>query len=130
LGEIDQPDDRHPRLTPRLLDDIASAAARIRQDHKADLDPATADRAARKFRLMLTPRRRKGRPRSTAVIIAIKLRRQGKQWKEIYMEAIAEFAKMDRAQRWYRCYNLRQNVNRIIKRSKAKTQANLEESAN
>jgi hypothetical protein len=113
-----------------LLDDIANAAARIRQDHKADLDPATADRAARKFRLMLTPRRRKGRPRSTAVIIAIKLRRQGKEWKEIYMEAIAEFAKMDRAQRWYRCYNLRQNVNRILKRSKAKTQANLDESAN
>jgi len=130
LGEIDQPDDRHPRLTPKLLDDIANAAARIRQDHKADLDPATADRAARKFRLMLTPRRRKGRPRSTAVVIAIKLRRQEKPWREIYAEAIADFAQMDRAQRWYRCYNLRQNVNRILKRTKAKIPANLDGAEN
>jgi hypothetical protein len=120
LGEREHLDDKHPRLSAELLDAITAAATRIRQEHKADLNPATADRAARKFRLMLTPRRRKGRPRSIAVAIAIKLRRQGKPWREIYASAIAGFDELDRAQRWYRCYNLRQNVNRILKRTKGK----------
>jgi len=120
LNEREHLDDKHPRLSADLLDAITAAAARIRKEYKADLNPAAADRAARRFRLMLTPRRRKGRPRSIAVTIAIKLRQQGKPWREIYASAIAGFDELDQAQRWYRCYNLRQNVNRILKRAKAK----------
>ena len=129
-GNLEQTDQKPPRLTPGLAQAIADAAVQIRQDYRADLDPRTADRAARKFRLLLTPRKRKGRPRSTAVRIALKLRRQAKPWREVYPEAIVGFAKMDRAQRWYRCYNLRQNVNRILKRNKAKFQPNLDDAEN
>lgn len=127
-GDLEQTDKRHPRLPAALVEAVTEAATRIRQDHKAALDdPATADRAARKFRLLLTSRRRKGRPRSNAVAIAVKLRRQEMPWREVYPEAISGFADMDRAQRWYRCYNLRQNVSRILKRSKAKSRTNLDD---
>ena len=65
-----------------------------------------------------------------AVSVAVKLRRQGKPWREVYFQAIPELAELDRAQRWYRCYNLRQNVKRILKRGSTKKRINLEAAQN
>ncbi len=110
-----------PRLSDELSDAVTAAALALRQEFRAELaDPRVADRIARRIRLALSTGSGQGRRRSREVRTALQMLNDGKQWKEIYSVVIAEYAQMDKANRWHNEYRLRRNVRSVRGRAAKK----------
>ena len=111
-----------PSLSHRLSLAVVQAADVIRRDHTQELhDSKVADLAARRFRAKLAPPRRRGRPRSEAVRLALEMQRQGKSWREIYSKVLLGYYGMDKYERQIRCTNLRRAVHKAQKRGQGKS---------
>ncbi len=117
------PKERTRRISSVGLDRaVLKAGAEIRDKYSEALsERAKADRAVRLFRAALIPRRQPGRRLSESVRIAIEMRASGKNWQNVYAEALPGYRAMDRYERQWRCSNLRRNVRKVLVRRAAKT---------
>ncbi len=115
---------RHgPRLPAVVRKEITRCAQQLRQHRKLFMaDPKLKDRAARFFRSLLPPKRKRGRPGIDSVTKAIRLRQRFRRlypnekpeliWKRIYPEAIPGYAGMDRE---------RQKAERLLLRERVRS---------
>lgn len=90
---------------------IRRIAQDLRRDYATEIDADARGfkkRVARLLKLSLPPF--PGRPTEPAVTEAIKLRKQGKEWKHIYPQAIPDHAVLDPIQKRYSEANLRAAV--------------------
>jgi hypothetical protein len=105
---------------------VLKAGAAIRAKYRESLsERASAERAARLFRVALIPRRRPGRQLSESVKIAVDMCLKGENWQNIYAAALPRFRAMDKYERLGRCTNLRRNVKKALKRRAAKSEDSL-----
>jgi hypothetical protein len=97
----------------------ASLASRLRKE-RGPIDKSTAERLARFMVGMLTPRKPVGRQATEAVLKAVEMLQQGKEWPEIHPVAIPGYANMPFDERSYRKFNLRRAASAYERRRRRK----------